>query len=81
MNRCFFSNHFAGSTAMSSSSFCKTVLAKSAAVACAAAVLTACVAPPPQSAKNLSDPDLEAVQRMREVAQAESQKLLASTLR
>lgn len=77
MNRCFFSNHFAGSTAMSSSSFCKTVLAKSAAVACAAAVLTACVAPPPQSAKNLSDPDLEAVQRMREVAQAESQKLLA----
>ena len=64
---------------MSSSSlyFCKTVLAKSAAVACAAAMLTACVAPPPQSAKNLSDPDLEAVQRMREVAQAESQKLLA----
>lgn len=79
MNRCFFSNHFAGSTAMSSSSlyFCKTVLAKSAAVACAAAMLTACVAPPPQSAKNLSDPDLESVQRMREVAQAESQKLLA----
>lgn len=57
--------------------FSKTLLAKTAAVVCAAAVLSACVAPPPQSAKNLSDPDLESVQRMREVAQAESQKLLA----
>lgn len=57
--------------------FCKTLLAKTAAVVCAAAVLSACVAPPSQSAKNLSDPDTESVQRMREVAQAESQKLLA----
>lgn len=79
MTRCFFFNHFAGSTAMHLSTLYlrKTVLAKTAAVVCAAAVLTACVAPPPQSAKNLSDPDVESVKRMREVAQAESQKLLA----
>ncbi|MFC3685484.1 pilus (MSHA type) biogenesis protein MshL [Hydrogenophaga luteola] len=39
-------------------------------------LLSACVAPPPQSAKNLSDPDTESVRRIQEVAQAESRKLL-----
>ncbi|MGM9426670.1 pilus (MSHA type) biogenesis protein MshL [Hydrogenophaga sp. MI9] len=50
-------------------------MAKAAAVL-SAVLLSACVAPPPQSAKNLSDPDMESLKRMQEVAQAESRKLL-----
>ncbi|MDP3322183.1 MAG: pilus (MSHA type) biogenesis protein MshL, partial [Hydrogenophaga sp.] len=42
-----------------------------------AALLGACVAPPPQSAKNLSDPDVDSLKRMQEVSRAESAKLLA----
>lgn len=53
----------------------KTVMAKAAAVL-SAVLLSACVAPPPQSAKNLSDPDMESLKRMQDVAQAESRKLL-----
>lgn len=55
--------------------FPTTAMAKVAAVL-SAALLSACVAPPPQSAKNLSDPDMESLKRMQEVAQAESRKLL-----
>ena len=55
--------------------FQKTVMAKAAAVL-SAVLLSACVAPPPQSAKNLSDPDMESLKRMQEVAQAESRKLM-----
>ncbi|WP_234266114.1 MULTISPECIES: pilus (MSHA type) biogenesis protein MshL [Hydrogenophaga] len=54
----------------------KTVLATTAAVL-SATLLSACVTPPPQSAKNLSNPDVESMKRMQEVATAESQKLLA----
>ena len=42
-----------------------------------AALLGACVAPPPQSAKHLSDPDVDSLKRMQEVSRAESAKLLA----
>jgi MSHA type pilus biogenesis protein MshL len=55
--------------------FPTTALAKAAA-ALSVLLLSACVAPPPQSAKNLSDPDTESVRRIQEVAQAESRKLL-----
>jgi MSHA type pilus biogenesis protein MshL len=41
-----------------------------------AALLAACVSPPPQSAKHLSDPDVESLQRMQQVATAESKHLL-----
>ena len=46
------------------------------AVMLIATVLAGCTAPPPQSAKNLSDPDLASVQRMQDIATAESRKLL-----
>lgn len=39
-------------------------------------LLSACVAPPPQSAKNLAAPDVESLQRMQDVVQAESRALL-----
>ncbi|MDQ7745821.1 pilus (MSHA type) biogenesis protein MshL [Hydrogenophaga pseudoflava] len=55
--------------------FPTTALAKAAA-ALSVVLLSACVAPPPQSAKYLSDPDTESVRRIQEVAQAESRKLL-----
>lgn len=73
----FDSTHLSTAMQPTHMRFHKTVLAKTAVVCCAAAVLTACVAPPHQSAKHLSDPDKESVQRMQEVAQAESMKLLA----
>ncbi len=55
--------------------FPTTALVKATA-ALSVVLLSACVAPPPQSAKNLSDPDTESVRRIQEVAQAESRKLL-----
>ena len=42
-----------------------------------AALLGGCVAPPPQSAKHLGDPDVDSLKRMQEVTRAESAKLLA----
>lgn len=42
-----------------------------------AALLSGCVAPPPQSAKNLAQPDVQSLQRMQDIAQAESKKLFA----
>ena len=56
----------------------KPGLATKSVAVIAAALLSACVAPPPQSAKSLSDPDAESLQRMQEVAQAESRKLFAT---
>jgi general secretion pathway protein D len=41
-----------------------------------AAMLAACVSPPPQAAKNLADPDTESLARMQQVATAESRHLL-----
>lgn len=56
----------------------KPGLATKSVAVIAAALLSACVAPPPQSAKSLADPDAESLQRMQEVAQAESRKLFAT---
>ena len=56
----------------------KPGLATKSVAVIAAAMLSACVAPPPQSAKSLADPDAESLQRMQEVAQAESRKLFAT---
>jgi MSHA type pilus biogenesis protein MshL len=41
-----------------------------------AALLAACVSPPPQGAKNLSDPDVDSLKRIQQVATAESRQLL-----
>jgi MSHA type pilus biogenesis protein MshL len=46
--------------------------------ALALSLLAGCAGTPPRSVKSLNDPDHEAVQRMREVAAAESMKLLAN---
>jgi MSHA type pilus biogenesis protein MshL len=52
-----------------------TGLAKATAIL-SASLLAACVSPPPQSAKHLTDPDVESLKRMQQVATAESQQLL-----
>lgn len=49
---------------------------KAAALVFLATSLAACVAPPPRSAENLSNPDTVRSERIQEVAVAESQKLL-----
>ena len=43
-----------------------------------AALLAGCATPPPQSAKNLAQPDVQSLQMMQEIAQAESRKLFAA---
>lgn len=53
-----------------------SALGTTAAVLCSV-LLGACVAPPPQSAKSLEDPDTAQLARMQQVAKAESAKLLA----
>jgi MSHA type pilus biogenesis protein MshL len=50
-------------------------LAKTAAIL-SAALLAGCMSPPPQGAKSLSEPDLESLKRIQQIATAESRHLL-----